>query len=212
MIIFVDDDAGLRNWLVHHRNGYALEGMRNRKAMRLIMHAAACPQLRDAVHHGRATTHRRWIACSLREDELTSWCADEYFTAPPRCEICLPSTSPLASDVETRHLTRLARDVLDYVLDVAVIHLDPEARPYRLTISDVAHCLQKTPGRLGAAFEQLIGAELIVVDDSSAPRRMKPENRGVYPTSAALRTLPYFAEWDPDRVAGEAAKLRAEER
>lgn len=209
MIIFVDDDVGFRNWLVHHRNGYALEGMRNRKVARLVLHAAACPALKEEVRRGRATTHQRWIACSLQDDELAEWCAAEYVIDPARCETCLPVAQRLVTNCDEHHLTRVARDVFDYVLDVAVIHLEPDARPYRLTISDVAHCLRKTPGQLAAALEQLAGAGLIAVDDSSAGRRTKPENREVFPTSTGLQTLPYFAEWEQCRVEGEAAKLRA---
>jgi hypothetical protein len=97
--------------------------------------------------------------------------------------------------------------VLDYVLDVAVIHLEPDARPYSLTISNIAQCLQKTPGQLAGALDQLRRAGLINVGDQTKMRRALPETREIYPTANALKTLPYFSDWDARLLELEVQRL-----
>ena len=210
MILFLDDDAQCRNWLVHHHQGYALEGMRNRKSTRLILHRANCTELKEAIGLKRATTHQRWVGCSTTRGELTAWAAEEYQTPPLICEACL-AAEPTPDEVPNdHHLTRLARDILDYVLDVAVMHLEPDAKAYQLTVGDVAHCLAKTGGQLAPALERLKDARLIEIEDVKR-RRTDADHRVVRPTAEALRTLPYFAAWTPSDLESEVAKLQPSE-
>jgi hypothetical protein len=208
MLIFVNDDAACAHWLTHHRAGYAVEGMRNRKLTRLTLHSATCVALKDAIRRGRATTHGRWTACSLNEDELATWSVAEYGADPPRCDTCLPAGSESGIDGEEHPLTRLGRDVLDYVLDVAVIHLEPDARPYHLTVADVAQCLRKTPGQLSAALEHLTKSGMVVVEQPAGSRSPGRERHAIFPTTAALRKLPFFGVWKDEQLDAEIAKLR----
>jgi hypothetical protein len=179
--------------------------MRDRAAKRLRIHAAGCSRLKNLLRRGGATTHGRWMACSSDRAELAAWCVGEYGAEPARCPTCAA-----ADDLhENHHLTRLGRDILDYVLDVAVIHLEPDARPYHLTVADVAQCLRKTPRQLAATFEHLI-AEGYLTSGAGATHGSKSFERGViYPTAAALRTLEYFAACDPRSVEAEIARLHA---
>lgn len=207
MIIFLDEDVACRHWLTHHRRGYAVEGMRSRKPRRLVLHAAVCTELKETLRRGRATTHRRQTACSLRRDELIDWCATEYAAQPTSCETCLPADQTPAPRGDKSPLTRIDRDVLDYVLDVAVIHLEPDAKPYHLTVADVAQCLHKTPGQLGPALGRLVEQGLIIANEPPGRRRPSVERREISPTAAALQMLPYFADRSRRHVEAEVAKL-----
>jgi hypothetical protein len=207
MIIFVDDEGPLRSWLMHHRQGYALEGMRNRKATRLLLHRAPCSELKDSLRLARATTHRRWVACSSTRGELTAWSTAEYETEPIVCEVCLQDDVQQPPSDAAHHLTRLARDVLDYVLDVALVHMEPDAKPYRLTVADIAQCLGKTCGQLTHALEHLAAEDIVAIEEHARKRSTSGDHRVVYPTANALRKLPYFSEWDQASLEAEVVKL-----
>lgn len=205
MLIFLNDDAACRHWLVHHRQGYAVEGLRTRKSTGLTLHNARCAALRDAARHGRATTRRHWTACSTDRAELLRWCTEEYRVEPTTCEVCR-TARPADERTSAPRLTRASRDVLDFVLDVAIIHLEPDAKPYRLTIGDVAHCLRKTTGQLSPAVRRLAEEQLILIEAPTG-RRASFERSTVYPTPAGLRTLPFFADWTNAQLTAELAKL-----
>jgi hypothetical protein len=130
---------------------------------------------------------------------------NEYGMKPASCPTC----AAVQTAHESHHLTRLGRDILDYVLDVAIIHLEPDARPYRLTVADVAQCLRKTPRQMTSAFDRLIEEGYLTISDSR-PRASEPFTRSlVHPTAAALRTLEYFAGCDPRSVEADIARLHA---
>lgn len=109
-------------------------------------------------------------------------------------------------DHEPSRLSRLGRDILDYVLDAAVIHLEHAQPPYHLTIGDIAACFAKTPGQLVDALHRLSVAGLIMTigSDRTMARQI------VSPTTAALRTLPAFAEASDAELQAELAKLQSQ--
>jgi AraC-like DNA-binding protein len=127
----------------------------------------------------------------------------EYRSEPAACSTCAIAASPH----EHQHLTRLGRDILDYVLDVAIIHLEPDARPYHLTLADVAQCLRKTPRQLRATFDRLVEEGYLTIGPS--PGRDSLDRRPIHPTAAALRTLEYFATCDAQSVEADIARLHA---
>jgi len=200
MIIFINDGAAERRWLKLHHDAVVVEHLRRRGKPLLVVHGASCDRLNKPARRSRD----RWLICSAEPEEALKWCGDHFSAEPVNCDACGGRVSAAPS---APHLSRLARDVLDYVLDVAVIHLEPEAKPYRLTIADIAQCLQKTAGRLAAPLRTLQDAGLITI--AAVPR-----HRGeiVYPTADALRTLPYFAAFDAPLLENELAKLRPPER
>lgn len=205
MLIFLNDDEACRHWLAHHRQGYAVHGLRTRKPTGLTLHNAQCEALRDATKHGRATTRRHWTACSTNQGELLRWCMAEYGVEPSICDAC-GSAPPTDLRTWSPGLTRGSHDVLDFVLDVAIIHLEPDAKPYRLTIGDIAHCLRKTTGQLSPAVRSLSEKQLILVEPPTG-RRATFERSTVYPTPAGLKTLPYFTDWTNSQLTAELAKL-----
>jgi len=205
MIIFINDDPACRKWLARRSQASAVERMRNRTVKRLRVHAAGCSRLKNLLRRNSATTGDRWTACGLDRSELAAWCVNEYGTEPDPCPTCAAAESPH----ESHHLTRLGRDILDYVLDVAIIHLESDARPYHLTVADVAQCLRKTPRQLKSMFDQLIEEGYLTID-ASRIRIMDPFDRSlIHPMAAALRTLEYFAACDLPSVEAEIARLHA---
>lgn len=206
MIIFLDEAAACRHWLTHHRRGCALERRRKGKTDAFVLHAATCRALKDVVERRRAQT-RRWIACSLHRDELERWCETERGTQPAQCVACAVAEGAASNRTAAHPASRLARDVLDYVLDVAIIHLEPDAKPYALTVSDVGQCLHKTPGQLAAALGRLTDEGLTVLEDAGK-RAARTDHRRIYPTVAGLRTLPYFAGRTRAEVEAECRRLR----
>lgn len=206
MIIFLNDDPGCRHWLTHHRTGFAVEGMRSRTTRRLIVHAATCSVLREAARRGRATTRGRWTACAVRREEVVAWAEVEYGQAPAPCDVCRGAA---ASDTAAAKpaFGRLARDILDYVLDVAVIHLESDERPYHLRVGDVAQCLRKTPGQLAAPLRRLTQEGLLTLERTTQRGPQAELRTAIGPTAAALRTLPYFHDRDATEVAAAIARL-----
>jgi hypothetical protein len=205
MIIFLDDDAACRAWLARRSHAAAVEGMRDGNRKRLLLHASGCNRLKHLLGRKMATTHGRWVACAMQREELTQWCLLKYGGEPQPCPAC----SIAAEACEDHHLTRLDRDILDFVLDVAVIHLEPDAKPYHLAVSDVAQCLRKTTRQLQAALDHLTKEGLITLGVAPVRGANAGERRTIYPTARALETLEYFAACDRGSVEAEIARLHA---
>jgi hypothetical protein len=90
----------------------------------------------------------------------------------------------------------------DYLLRVARMHMQPDAKPHRLTVADIAQCLGKTCGQLTHAVEQLTAEDLVAIEAYDRKRSTSGDHRVVLPTSNALRKLPYFSEWDQASLRG----------
>ena len=57
---------------------------------------------------------------------------------PLICEDCVPQREPPhAHDADYGHTAKLGRDILDYVVEVAVIHLDNDDLRYDLTVEEI---------------------------------------------------------------------------
>jgi hypothetical protein len=211
MIIFINDDRAYLHWTTHHRQGFVLDGRRKPKVGHLMLHRAMCPEIKRAISkRTHWTTGARLKACSIDLDELRAWAVEESGSEATPCENCRPETE-LPSEVSKEiHLTKLGADILDYVLDAALIHLDHEQPPYRLTVSDIAACFGKTPGQLSPALHGLLGNGLLTVDGRVGTAAEIPAKRIVWPTMRALRTLEAFQSESDDMIQAELAKLRAE--
>jgi hypothetical protein len=217
MLIFVNDDAGCSAWLARRPRSACVEGMRDRTARRLVLHAGDCSRLKKSLGRGAATTGGRWTACALEASESIAWCLGEYGAEPTPCAHCShreatqvdgADDDSARDDVDDRnHLTRLGRDILDYVLDVAVIHLEPDIRPYRLTLGDLAQCLRKSPRQLAGQLERLVEDGLLTVGEPHGRGPDRDETRLIHPTAAALRKLEYYAARDRRTVAKDLARL-----
>lgn len=209
MIIFIHEEAAYRHWVTHHRQGFVLNGRRKPKIGHLTLHRATCsevkPVARGSTHY---TTGPHLKACALDAGELVQWGLENAGAEPEACQACRPLEA--AADVEeVIHLTRIGREILDYVLEAAVIHFDPDSPPYRLSVRDIANCLAKEESHLAQSLRRLVQDGLIVVDGwtghgTPAPRKL------AFPTAKALRTLAEFAEASDELLTAELSKLRPE--
>src|SRR5690349_18093227 len=126
MIIFVNEDGSYRSWVTHHRHGFVIDGRWKKAARHLVLHRATCEAIRMAPGKpSHATTGGKFKACGASFQELISWAEQSANVAPQLCSQCQPTVLPTSDAADASHkLSRLSAEILDYVLDVAVIHLD----------------------------------------------------------------------------------------
>ena len=105
------------------------------------------------------------------------------------------------------HLSPLERQIVDYVLEVAAIHMDDDSPPYHLTVGSIAEYMNKSARQISAALRRLIANRYLECDHKSGTTRYERPRSIVYPTSTALRTLPYFSDSAEETLRSELAKL-----
>jgi hypothetical protein len=133
------------------------------------------------------TTGRHLKACSLSPEELISWAEEEYGGEPSYCGDCTAGEERTPSPAAAHDLTKLEREVLDCVLDSAVIHLDNGDDDYDLTMAGLADRLGRSVARISGPVRLLIVHNLLETDRDMAPSRQR-----IYPTVAGLRSLSTF--------------------
>jgi hypothetical protein len=212
MVIYLNDERAYLYWVTHHRSGFVLDCARKPTPRHLVLHRATCAEVKTATgkrtHH---TTGQHAKACSLEADELRAWAVEQTATEPVSCSLCRPHEQPQPGEAGAEaHLTRLPREILSFVLEIAVIHLDDPSRTFHLTVGDVARCFDKTPGQLTQPLAQLWEQGMITVSGRMVPGRALSPRRVVYPTAAALRTLPAYAAENSDAEAEVRKLLDAE--
>jgi len=203
MLIVLNDDRAYLAWLAHHRAGYVLDGRRRPKLGQLVLHRAACDSVRPQAGSRRHwTTGVKLKACALDRDELVHWAEEETGLEPQFCPACAPQETPPAEAV---HLTRLERDLVDFVLDAALVHLEPDSPPYRLTVGDIAACFAKTPGQLAGPLERLEAGGWLTLE--AAGTRGPAASCRVLPTPQALRSLEAFQTASDAMIQADLASL-----
>jgi MarR family len=211
MIIFINDDRAYLYWVTHHRQGFVLEGRRRPKVTRLVLHRATCTDIKRAdSKRTHWTTGAKLKVCSVDLNELKAWAVEESDSEASPCEKCRPEREVPSEGSGEIHLTKLGADILDYVLDAALIHLDHEQPPYSLTVSEIAACFGKTPGQLSATLHRLVDDGLLTVDGRPGVAVPIPLKRTVWPTIRALRTLQAFQAESDEMIQAELAKLYPE--
>jgi DNA-binding MarR family transcriptional regulator len=212
MIIFLNDDAAYRWWIGHHRGGFVLDGRRRPKLGHLVLHRATCGEI-SSYHSTRRhwTTGSRLKAVSLNREELIVWGAAETGRAVTCCATCRPDQQLKQHAASAGALPKLAREVLDYVLEAALIHMEHQQPPYRLTLGEIAACFGKTPGQVTPVVGRLIDEGwLTLVGPPAARRKLR---RGVVaPTVQAMRSLAAFQAETDAAIQAELEKLNGERR
>ncbi len=209
MLIFINADQAYQHWISHHHPGFVLDGRHGVVPRDFVLHRATCSAVKlPPDHRVHCTTAGRFKACSLEVDELQSWALEQTCKVAIDCEQCQPSAHAANDSPPPIHITKLAAQVLDYILESAAIHLDNEPLPYRLTIGDVAACFAKTPGQLAASLSQLAAGGWIEVAGKSPKNAAFGIRQAVFPTVAALKTLPAFHETSDGELANELNKLK----
>lgn len=108
-------------------------------------------------------------------------------------------------------MTRLGKEIVDAVVEAAVIHLDRQESGYTLTVGDVARTFDKTPGQITSPLLRLIEDGYLRVQGEVAAGKPLPANRQIYPTEDALRTLPAFETMPQRKIKAELDTLADEE-
>ena len=207
MIIFLHEEPAYRHWVTHHRQGFVIDGRHKPRIGHLTLHRATCPVVKPAgggASHFTTGPHLK--ACSLDFDELRQWGMESTGAEPAVCDQCRPLAIEGAAD-EQIHLSRIGKEILEYVLEAASIHFEPDTPPYRLSVRDIADCLGKEVSHLAQSLRPLVQDGLLVVEGWSghgapAPRKI------VYPTAKALRTLAEYVEAGDEALTAELAKLQ----
>lgn len=212
MIIFLDEDRAYLSWVAHHRTGFVLDATRKLSQRHVVLHRSTCALIKQSSRRRTHwTTGRRLKACAIDAAQLSAWTREQVGAEPSACSACRPhqDASEAHEEHAELHLTRLDRDVLSFVLDVAAIHLDEPGSEYTLDVGEIARCLQKTPGQLTAAIERLAAGGMIALDGPLRPNRKRGVPAVIAPTAQALRTLPAFSEMTDAQLAAELARLQA---
>jgi len=212
MVIFVNEERAYLSWLAHHRHGFVLDLLRRPTRKRPVVHRATCEEIKAAKSkRTHWTTGRHIKACSLDMDELLAWVETESEGEPVYCEQCKP-TDEAASHTATheRQLTKLGKDIVDYVVEAAVVCLDQGAE-YDASVGDVAAYLGKTPAQITTALVRLVDAGYLRIEGDFDAQNAVPGPRLIYPTTDALRTLPAFGQMSAGKVKAELEQLTDKE-
>ena len=210
MIIFLDDDAAYMRWITHHRRGFVVDGRRHAGQGHVVLHRAICSHLKpERGARAHATTGQKLKACALDQAALEDWALAEYGAAAHCCPDCQPDVTSHTDLQEPAHLTKLGAEILDYILDAALIHMEHDYPPYHLTVGDIAACFGKTVGQLTPALETLVADGFLADPPSNTLSSRQATKCVVYPTAQALRTLASFQAESDDALAAELAKLHA---
>jgi hypothetical protein len=209
VIFLLDEDRVYLSWLAHHRNGFVLDWLRKPTKKTPMIHRAACAEIKTAkTKNTHWTTGRHVKVCSLDRDELVSWAKDESDGNPDDCELCKPADDTAAvTSASDRHLTKLGEEIIDYIVEAAVIHLDRQDSGYELTVGDVAQCLDKTPGQIPPALHRLAEDGYVRLNRAAEIGTSLPDRCEVFPTADAMRLLPAFEKMSQRQVQAELENL-----
>ena len=208
MILYLDEDAAYLAWLAHHHAGFVVDWLRKPSRRRPTLHRASCPKMRLAKSRKTHwTTGRRLKACSLDQAELVAWAEQESGRSPADCEVCAPRDELAPGGTEPRAVTKLGMDMLDYVVEVALIHLDNEHTDYSLNLGDVAAYVDKSMGQIAAAVQRLVESGLLRVEKNNDSEVDWRSEHLVFPTCEALKMLPAFENVPIGEIESELAGL-----
>ena len=210
MILFLDEDRAYLSWVTHHRNGFVLDGHRKPTNHRMTLHRATCPETKhSATKPTHWTTSHHMKACSLDAEELKRWAKEQTGADPSGCVSCLVTDESRQAE-QPIHLTKLDQEILSFVLEVVMLHLDEETGPYWLNAAMVAKCLDKTPAQLSAAIGRLVVDGLLIVTEKWKPGEPIPTKCGLLPTVLAMKTLAAYQNQSDEEIEAEIRTLAGE--
>jgi len=208
MLIIMNDDAAYLAWVSHHRHGFVVDSPRQLKKNHLTLHRANCSEIKPHKR-ARLTTGTHMKACSMDSAELLSWALEQTGGGLTPCGQCQPDhedTVPTAQR-SNQALTRLEREILAYVLDLAVMFLDGEETHFRATVESAAAYLDKSVAQIMPQFQRLI-------DDGYLELEHPPGHGGLmaksvtYPSAKAMQTIPAFGAMPASELAAELDRLK----
>lgn len=209
MILFLDEDRAYLNWVTHHRQGFVLDCLRHLTKSHLFVHRATCPAIKHAESkRSHWTTGKHMKGCSLVLEQLITWAKDQTDHEPTFC----PDCSPQSGEERETHLTRLDRNILDYVLDIASAHIEDDDSGYSLNIAMIARCFDKSEGQLMAALNRLSDEGLLIIQGALKPGMSPSPRSSVVPTIKALRTISAYRDVDDKQLEASLAKLDSDSK
>jgi hypothetical protein len=207
MIVFIDEEGAYHSWLARHHQGFVVDALRQPTRKQPTLHRAACADLKSGGSKKHSTTGRRLKACAVNVNELVDWTTSQYGRPPLDCQDCRPTRAVPVSDSSASAFGKLGHEVVDYVVEVALIHLD-QGDALRLSVGDVAAYLSKSAAQLAPTIHQLVEQGLLRLGQEYKLDQPLPARVAVYPTAAALKTLPAYGQWADRQIEAELARLR----
>ncbi len=204
MILFLGEERAYLNWVTHHRTGFVLDCLRHPAKGPVVLHRTTCSLIKQSTSQRTHWTLGKHLkGCSLDLDELKTWVREQTEREATYCSQCSPER-----EVEIEpHLTRLDRDILDYVIDIALSHIDEADHAYSLTVGMVARCLGKSEAQLGAALQRLTAEGLLVLTGKVKPGAIVSARSRVFPTVKALRMQPAYSAMSDEEIEAELQNL-----
>lgn len=210
MVIYIDEERAYYHWITHHRQGFVLAGRHRPNWSQLVLHRAVCSEVKTAkTRHTNWTTGSRFKACALQRETLLQWVETDLRRSCRRCPECKPEVDGETAKRDRTRLTRLSADVLEYILEAAVIHFDEDSPPYHLTVAMIATCMGKSPAQISPALRRLLDDGYVEFDGRIPVGKSFRPRSVIYPTVLALQTLPEFAGQTEAELSAELSKLRA---
>ncbi len=209
MILFLDEERAYLYWATHHRSGYVLDCQRKPTSKHLVLHRASCSMIKLSERKkSHWTTGQHMKVCSLDAGPLRAWAVEQTDAEPIDCPECfaVPAMQPGA---EPAHLTKLDKEILDFVLEAATLHLDDNMGAYWLSIGMVGKCLDKTSAQLSAALHRLVQDGLLTTTEP-LPADAPTVTCGLIPTVTAMKTLASFAGHSDAEIRCELRSLSRE--
>ncbi len=204
MILFLDEDRAYLNWVTHHRTGFVLDCLRHPTKAHSVLHRATCPDIKhSASKRTHWTTGKHLKGCSLQLAELQAWTKEQTEHEPTFCPQCSPEKEIESED----HLTKLDRHILEFVQEIASVHMAEDDQTYSLTVGMVARCLGKTEGQLKSSMERLIEEGLLIVSGKLKQGEIFTPKSRVLPTAKAMRALSDYSELSEQQMESELHKL-----
>jgi hypothetical protein len=209
MLIIINDDGAYVSWIARHRAGFVVDSKRKPTKGHLTLHRAICPIIKPHKR-ARLTTGAHIKGCSMDAAELAAWAVEQTGSGLTACSECQPDRNEPAPNMKhARHaLTRLEREILSYILDVAVLYLDGEERQYCPSIDALAAYLNKTPRQVMPAVSRLMEDEYLECNPTTINGSLLARSI-VYPKARALRTITAFDVMPADALAIELQRLKA---
>jgi hypothetical protein len=205
----LDEEGPYLSWVTRHRDGFVIDWLRKPTRRHPIVHRSTCKKIKVAKSKKTHwTTGRRLKACSADLQQLAKWAEQESGQEISYCDECQPQTKTRSHrPVDPGQLTKLQKEIMDYVLEIAVIHLDNPEQTYELTVGNVAECLNKTTGQITGALLRLIQGSLLRLDQTVVGKADIRSPLRVFPTSQALKKEPAFKKLSEREIKAELAGL-----
>jgi hypothetical protein len=208
MLIIINDDPTYVSWISRHRQGFVVDCKSKPKKNHLTLHRATCSIIKPHKR-ARLTTGSHIKACALEVAELAAWAQEQTGGGLTVCQECHPGDDACAdTEQHAKHaLTRLGREAISYVLDLAVMYLDGEETNFCANAKRIAQYLGKTVPQVMPVIHRLIDEGYLECDRTTIATSLAA-TAITYPTARSLRTIPAFGAMSDELLGAELAQLR----